>query len=236
VKKLNEQIDNSTSQVKIGQIYVEKLTPSIVSQKHSIVFISGTAQTGTNFLDTPDGRSGWASFFLDHGYVVYLSDQASRGRSPWHPSTGPMSVIGTGDIEQIFTATSEHDLWPQSRLHTQWPGTGKVGDPTFDAFYASQVQFQGDNFISEAQNTQAYTALLDKIGAAHVITHSQAGTYGWRVGDVRPNLVKSIVALEPAGPPFEGDLRSASRSEWNASRDGDSPGQRPGSCGVRHAN
>jgi pimeloyl-ACP methyl ester carboxylesterase len=168
------------------------------------VFISGTAQTGTNFLDTPNGRPGWASFFIDRGYVVYLTDQASRGRSPWHPSTSSMSIINTSDIEQIFTATSEHNLWPQSKLHTQWPGTGKVGDPIFDAFYASQVQFQPDNSISEAQNTKAYTALLEKIGPAHVITYSQAGMYGWRIGDVRPNLVKSIVALEPAGPPFEG--------------------------------
>lgn len=26
--------------------------------------------TGTNFLNTPDGRSGWADFFLDRGYEV----------------------------------------------------------------------------------------------------------------------------------------------------------------------
>jgi pimeloyl-ACP methyl ester carboxylesterase len=137
---------------------------------------------------------------------VYLTDQASRGRSPWYPTTGTITVIGTSDIEQVFTATSEHSLWPQSKLHTQWPGSGKVGDTIFDAFYASQVQLLSDIYISEAQNTKAYTALVDRVGGAHIITHSQAGTYGWRIGDARPRLVKSIVALEPAGPPFEGQF------------------------------
>jgi pimeloyl-ACP methyl ester carboxylesterase len=34
------------------------------------------------------------------------------------------------------------------------------------------------------------------------MTHSQSGPLGWVLGDARPNLVKSIIALEPTGPPF----------------------------------
>ncbi|KAJ7499332.1 hypothetical protein FB451DRAFT_34546 [Mycena latifolia] len=34
------------------------------------------------------------------------------------------------------------------------------------------------------------------------MTHSQAGEFGWILGDSRPNQVKAIVALEPFGPPF----------------------------------
>jgi pimeloyl-ACP methyl ester carboxylesterase len=188
----------------VGQIYVEKLTPPSVTKEYALVFIAGAGQTGTNFLETPDGRPGWASFFLSQGYIVYLSDQPSRGRSPWHPSIGYMITFGTDQAERIFTATSTHGDWPQAKLHTQWPGPGVVGDPTFDTFYASQIQFIPDSSIYEAQNTDAYTALLDKIGAAHVLTHSQAGSYGWRIADTRPALVKSIIALEPAGPPFQG--------------------------------
>jgi pimeloyl-ACP methyl ester carboxylesterase len=186
----------------VGQIYVEKLTPPIVSKEYPIVFIAGAGQTGTNFLQTPDGRPGWAAFFLDQGYVVYLSDQPSRGRSPWNPSIGYMIASSTDEVERTFTAIATYGTWPQAKLHNQWPGTGLVGDPTFDAFYASQIQFLPDSSIYENQNTDAYAALLDKIGAAHVLTHSQAGSYGWRIGDARPALVKSIIALEPAGPPF----------------------------------
>ncbi|KAH3913401.1 hypothetical protein HBI56_083980 [Parastagonospora nodorum] len=205
---------NTTSQIMTGQIYVERLTPPNVTQANPLVFIAGAGQTGTNFLETPDGRPGWASFFLDKGYIVYLSDQASRGRSRWQPSVGSMIASGTEKVEEIFTALSKHNLWPQSKLHTQWPGTGLVGDPTFDAFYASQVQYMPDSNIYEDENTAAYSALLDKIGAAHVFTHSQAGSYGWRIGDARPSLVKSIIALEPAGPPFDGRAPFTGNKTW----------------------
>ncbi|KAH7068414.1 Alpha/Beta hydrolase protein [Paraphoma chrysanthemicola] len=193
---------NVTSEYMLGQIYVEKLTPSVVTQKNPVIFIHGAGQTGTTWLETPDSRPGWASFFLDAGYVVYLSDQPMRGRSAWNPSIGSMFAFSTSAVESSFTDTKNQGFWPQAKLHTQWPGTGRVGDPIFDAFFAAQVQFQTAIIISETQNAHAYAALLDKIGAAHVITHSQAGPYGWRIGDMRPQLVKSIVALEPGDAPF----------------------------------
>jgi pimeloyl-ACP methyl ester carboxylesterase len=39
-----------------------------------------------------------------------------------------------------------------------------------------------------------------------VLTHSQSGAFGWLIADARPNLVKAIIAVEPAGPPFEGAI------------------------------
>lgn len=66
-------------------------------------------------------------------------------------------------------------LWPLASLHTQWPGTGFVRDPTFDAFYASQVQLQTSAFISGNNTKPAYNVLQDKIGPAILFTHFQAG-------------------------------------------------------------
>ena len=58
-----------------GQIYVEHLIPVDcgVSQKYPLVLWHGAAQTGTNWLNTPDGREGWASYFLNQGYEVVSS-------------------------------------------------------------------------------------------------------------------------------------------------------------------
>ena len=53
-----------------GQIYVEHLVPAQVTQALPLVFIHGHDMTGTNFLNTPDGRLGWADFFLGEGYEV----------------------------------------------------------------------------------------------------------------------------------------------------------------------
>lgn len=48
----------------------------------------------------------------------------------------------------------------------------------------------------------AGTALLDKVGPAVLITHSQGGLYGWALADSRPTKVKALIQIEPKGPPF----------------------------------
>jgi pimeloyl-ACP methyl ester carboxylesterase len=51
-------------------------------------------------------------------------------------------------------------------------------------------------------NRDALVALIDRIGPAILMTHSQAGAFGWPVADARPDRVKAILAIEPNGPPF----------------------------------
>jgi pimeloyl-ACP methyl ester carboxylesterase len=178
-----DKATSSTTMAMIGQIYVEKLSPNpahLAKPPLPIIFIAGAAQTGTNFLDTPDGRPGWASYFLDKGHTVYLTDQPARGRSFWLPGQGVIGTLGSpSGVSDLFTdGANNGDQWPQAKLHTQWPGTGRIGDATFDAFYRSQMQFQTDRFIGEEQNAQAYSALVDLVGDCYIIGHSQASQYG----------------------------------------------------------
>ena len=44
----------------------------------------------------------------------------------------------------------------------------------------------------------AYIALLEKVGPGVVMIHSQAGLFGWKVAQARPELVRALVLLEPA--------------------------------------
>ncbi|KAL8788497.1 MAG: hypothetical protein Q9195_007274 [Heterodermia aff. obscurata] len=180
--------------------------------RYPLVFIPGAGQTGTNFLNTPDNRLGWASYFLNQGYTVYLTDPPQRGRSPWIPSEGTVAIAPVRYVQAYFTTPERYSLnaWPQASLHTQWPGTGLVGDPAFDAFYASQVQLQTSAYVSDDNNKAADIALLERIGPCILVTHSQSGPYGWVAGDARPDLVKGIVAIEPEGPPFESERFGAS--------------------------
>lgn len=57
--------------------------------------------------------------------------------------------------------------------------------------------------MSENNNRNAGAALFDAIGEAILVTHSQAGPYGWGIGDMRPDAVKAILAIEPQGPSFQ---------------------------------
>ena len=185
-----------------GQIYVEYQIPRRRTQPLPIVIIPGGAQTATNFTGTPDGREGWAQYFLRHGYAVYIIEQPGRGRSGYEAnSDGPQAEPDVLSVEDRFTAPEHYNLYPQAHLHTQWPGTGQAGDPVFDQFYASQVPYAQKAELIQTLNRDAAAALLDKIGPAILMTHSQSGAYGWTITEARPNLVKALVQVEPSGPP-----------------------------------
>lgn len=197
--------DPSTPEVMAGQMYVFYQIPQTHSRQHHypIVMVHGAGQTGTNFLKTPDGREGWAEFFLHKGYPVYVIDQPGRGKSAYISSVyAPLTSFGASQLVSLFTAPEKNPMWPQASLHTQWPGAGVPGDPIFDQFFASQVPFISDALETDKLNQAALAALLDRIGPAIVLTHSQSGTFGWLVADARPHLVKAIIAVEPSGPPF----------------------------------
>ncbi len=196
-------VGDAGKEVMRGQMYVERLQPRQVKSRYPLVLIHGAAQTATNWLSTPDGRKGWADYFVEQGYVVYMVDQPARGRSAWHPDqNGNLRMYTVQQLEKLFTAAKELGDWPQAKLHTQWPGTGRKGDPVFDAFYASQVESLASDVETQTLTQKAGAALLDKIGPAILLTHSQSGLLGWVIAEARPQLVKGIVALEPSGPPF----------------------------------
>lgn len=200
------------NQVMSGQAYVEILVPHEVRRPYPLVLIHGAGQTSACWFQTPDGRMGWADFFVAQGYVVYVMDQPMRGRSAWHPGDGATRVMTVAQAETQLTASITSAAWPQAKLHTQWPGdgpnSGRQGDAVFDAFYASQVESVASDETTSLRNRLAGAALLDKIGPAILLTHSQSGSLGWLIADERPELVKAILAVEPSGPPF-GSLRGA---------------------------
>jgi pimeloyl-ACP methyl ester carboxylesterase len=186
-----------------GQMYVQFQIPAHQTHPFPIVLIHGQGQSGVNFLGTPDGREGWADYFLRHGYAVYVVDQPLRGRSAHHAGTdGPLNPFPVEAIQDNFSHPEQRARWPQARLHNQWPGPGIKGDPAFDQFYASELDSSLDDVRMDELNRDDGIALLKKIGPSIVLTHSRSGTFGWLLADARPDLVKAVVAVEPWGPPF----------------------------------
>ncbi|KZM21804.1 hypothetical protein ST47_g7175 [Ascochyta rabiei] len=122
-------------------MYVEKISP--LAPKHDraspTVLIHGQGQTGTNFLNKSDGEKSWTSHFLDAGHTIYIVDQTFRGQSAWAPRIGAQapSTYPAKVIQQRFTSPERYDLWPQAKLHKQWPGTGTMGDLIFNTFYSN---------------------------------------------------------------------------------------------------
>ena len=61
-----------------GQMYVEMRVPAQQPHPYPIVFVHGGTRSGTNWTGTPDGREGWAQYFVRRGYAVYVVDQPGR--------------------------------------------------------------------------------------------------------------------------------------------------------------
>src|ERR1700676_4163092 len=195
-------------EVTYGAQYGEELGAKKIRRPYPLVFLHGAGQTGTDWLQTADGRPGWAYYFLKRGYVIYMVDFPARGRSPYVPDVdGQLTIRTAPQLEKIWTALPELGDWPQAKKYTQWPSEapnkGKMGDPVFDNFAKTQVQFLAGAKQDEL-SLDAHVALLDRIGTPVIlITHSQGGAFGFQVADARPKLVKAIVTAEPAGPPIQ---------------------------------
>src|SRR3712207_4543659 len=72
----------------VGQAYVEYFIPARLrhgKKTPPIVMVPGGSLTGVHFLTTPDGREGWADFFIRRGYPVYIVDVPGRGRAGFNP-------------------------------------------------------------------------------------------------------------------------------------------------------
>ena len=167
-----------------GAMYVEVMVPKRIRRANPIVFLHGAGQTGTDWLQTPDGRPGWAYFFIKRGYVVYMVDYPARGRSAYVPNVdGALTIRTAPNLSQIWTAMDELGDWPQAKKYTQWPGTvqtkARWATRSSTISTKTQVQFLAgggqDKLVLDAG-----MALLDMIGTPVIlITHSQGAAFGW---------------------------------------------------------
>ena len=178
-------------------MYVSWEAPETVTQPYPVVLVHGGAIQGTEWLDTPDGRPGWAQRLVEAGYPVFVVDRPTQGRSPFHPDVnGPMGPAFA--YEEGRTVFFPPD-WEGK--HTQWP-FDLSDDGAMAAFIAPFGPLPADLAESQRMDADRLADLLDRVGPAIVITHSASGSDGWLLADRRPELVAAIVTIEPMGPAF----------------------------------
>jgi hypothetical protein len=85
------------------------------------------------WLNTPDGRKGWASWFIEQKYAVYIIDVMGMGRSSQNdiPNWTPIASTNVQNTEEDYTAPELINPYPQSQLHTQWPGVSTRPIPVY---------------------------------------------------------------------------------------------------------
>jgi pimeloyl-ACP methyl ester carboxylesterase len=185
--------------VPTGHMFVQYQIPD---RRHPlpVVMVHGGGGQGLDFLGTPDGRPGWATFFLRHGFAVYVVDRPGHGRA--RNGAADFAAGETPSYESLANVIFGNEEPKVRATHTQWPGPPTVASELMDQFCAGQGPCAVGAADAERAMQSAGAELLDRIGPAILLTHSMGAPFGWLVADARPGKVKAIVAIEPAGPPF----------------------------------
>jgi pimeloyl-ACP methyl ester carboxylesterase len=181
-----------------GQMFVQYFTPAEIRHPFPVILVHGGGGTALHYMGVGE-KAGWAHYYVQEGYRVYLVDRPGHGRAPYHPdSLGP---IGNNvSYAAIAGDTRRAAVGP----HHQWPGTGDLGDPLLDQILAGQNAAPQDNVFAHTLWASRGAELLDRMGPAIIQVHSAGGPFGWIVANERPNLVKAIVNVEGGGQPFAG--------------------------------
>ena len=150
-----------------------------------LIFVHGYGGSGVCWEMTPDGREGFSTLMLRHGYPTYVMDLPGRGRAGRTSATVQVKPLA----DEMFW----FDIW---RIGI-WPKYNKGVQFKTDSAYLSQFFRQMTPDLSDhTQDIPAINALADRIGASVLVTHSAGGFPGWMAAMQNRN-VKAVAAYEP---------------------------------------
>lgn len=156
------------------------------ARKYPLVMWHGIGQFSRTWETTPDGREGYQNIFLRKGYSVYLIDQPRRGNAG--RSTVATTIAPSPD-EQGWFGTFRVGIWPDYFEGVQFSRDSE----TLNQYFRSMTP---NGTIDLNVNTDAVSALFNKIGPAILVTHSHSGGMGWATV-IKNQNVKAIVSYEP---------------------------------------
>lgn len=179
-------------------MYAQYFLPQNRKGKYPLLMWHGGGLTGVTYETTPDGREGWLNMFIRKGWDVYISDAVERGRSGfaspdvWQgepnflTKAGPFERFRIGDGQGSWNADpAKMKVLPGNQFPVE----------AYDNFMKQNVPRWT---TTDTAIIAAYTALVDKVCPCVLLVHSQAGGFGFKMAQLRPDKIKGVVAVEPA--------------------------------------
>jgi pimeloyl-ACP methyl ester carboxylesterase len=187
----------------IDQMYARFQIP-LHPRRFPLVFVHGAGQTGKCWESTPDGREGYQTMFLRKGFATYVVDFPRRGRAGFPSFNGPLGrLLDEQIIPDRTMAFGAQNSFIRFRLgpsfleyfpNSQFPKDG-----------LQQWLQQGLPYFTDDADvvSDALVALLDQIGPAILVPHSQSGRFA-ALSAIKSRNVVAIVDYEGVNHPFPG--------------------------------
>jgi len=185
----------------IGHAYVQYRIPAERNAiKVPLVLMHGGRHSGATYETTPDGREGWANYFVRRGFATYVVDAPGAGRSGFNgEAINKARVEAKPEIAPSIGIATAEAAWANFRFGAKYPETypgTQFPVSTLDAYYPQWVPSVGGT-AAIAQWAPGLISVLDRLGPSILMTHSASGGPGWQTALQRPDKVRAVVAIEP---------------------------------------
>ena len=158
----------------------------------------GGGLSGVTYETKPDGHRRVAQLFRAQGLGhLHLRRDGARARRLDRQVQGRSECSCRSAIRGSVSASEPIGSWNDDKgKRAIYPG---VQFPT-DAYEQFMKQGVPRWVTTDEQIIAAYIELVDKVCPCVVLVHSQAGSFGFKVAEARPDKIKALIAVEPSAP------------------------------------
>jgi pimeloyl-ACP methyl ester carboxylesterase len=204
----------------VNQMFVHYRLPVNNKHKVPIIMVHGGGLTGMTWETTPDGREGWSTYFTRKGFDTYVVDFPGRGRAGFDVTPLNQAKFENNvALQPSIGRTGLEAAWVIFRMGptylTPFPGVqaaqvnpnGSINSAAVEQFSAQGVPSAEVTLTPASATTvpAAIVKLLEKVGPAILMVHSQGGGFADTAVSLRPDLIKMMIHLESNcrfGTPF----------------------------------
>lgn len=199
----------------MNQALVTYIETNLNNQTGPVMMVPDVGLSTYVFARTPDNRDGWLEIFAQMGHDAYAYDWINTGNSP--QNILPFALLNEGVICYAHQSCEQPDhpllqridklqpaeIWPawgfgpeqgQSYADSQYPTERIMQLYSSLPAFATYVNNDQDVVINARNLIEA----LQDNGSANLVLHGSASETGIQVARLRPDLVRSLVLLEPS--------------------------------------
>lgn len=171
--------------------YVQYFVPEARNDRPPVLLLHGGGMSGAVWETTPDGRPGWLHGLLARGYEVHVLDNVERGRAGFAPGLWEGAPI----LRSLEDAWTLFRIGPAAGFDSRTPFSGqRFPVCAMEAFARSFVP----RWLSTTPRQIAVvTALLDRLGPAIVVCHSQGAEAAFGALE-QGARAEGLIAIEPS--------------------------------------